>query len=95
VRQARGAAAGINGAVRREHAVLRARHRDGFREPGFSKECRLRPQISIGLLTDATGFPSNFRMSKHDLRARPIYHGEHDSIEANLSIVFAVLAVDR
>jgi hypothetical protein len=30
---------------------------DGFREAGFSKERRLEPQITIGLLTDATGFP--------------------------------------
>jgi hypothetical protein len=30
---------------------------DGFREPGFSKEHRLEPQITIGLPTDATEFP--------------------------------------
>lgn len=30
---------------------------DGFREPGFSKERRLEPQITIGLLTDAAGHP--------------------------------------
>lgn len=30
---------------------------DGFREPGFSKERRLEPQIVVGLLTDAAGFP--------------------------------------
>ena len=30
---------------------------DGFREPGYSKERRLEPQITIGLLTDASGFP--------------------------------------
>jgi hypothetical protein len=30
---------------------------DGFREPGFSKERRLEPQITVGLLTDAEGFP--------------------------------------
>ena len=30
---------------------------DGFREPGFSKERRLDPQITVGLLTDAAGFP--------------------------------------
>jgi hypothetical protein len=30
---------------------------DGFREPGFSKERRLKPQITVGLLTDASGFP--------------------------------------
>jgi hypothetical protein len=30
---------------------------DGFRESGFSKERRLEPRITIGLLTDAAGFP--------------------------------------
>ena len=34
----------------------------------------------------------SFRMSKHDLRARPIYHRKRDSIEAHLSVVFAALA---
>jgi hypothetical protein len=29
---------------------------DGFREPGFSKERRLEPQITIGLLTAHDGF---------------------------------------
>jgi hypothetical protein len=29
---------------------------DGFRESGFSKERRLEPQITVGLLTDAAGF---------------------------------------
>jgi transposase len=37
----------------------------------------------------------SFRMSKHDLQARPIYHHKRDSIEAHLSIVFAALAVSR
>jgi hypothetical protein len=30
---------------------------DGFREPRFSKERRLEPQITVGLLIGATGFP--------------------------------------
>lgn len=30
---------------------------DGFREPGYSKERRLEPQITVGLLTDSSGFP--------------------------------------
>lgn len=30
---------------------------DGFGEPGFSKERRLEPRITIGLLTDASGLP--------------------------------------
>jgi hypothetical protein len=37
----------------------------------------------------------SFRMSKHDLQARPIYHRKRDSIEAHLTIVFAALAVSR
>jgi hypothetical protein len=37
----------------------------------------------------------SFRMSKHDLRARPIYHRKRESIDAHLSIVFAALAVTR
>jgi len=37
----------------------------------------------------------SFRMSKTDLRARPIYHHQRDSIEAHLTIVFAALAVTR
>ena len=35
----------------------------------------------------------SFRMSKHDLQARPIYHRNRDSIEAHLTIVFAAPAV--
>jgi hypothetical protein len=30
---------------------------DGFREPGFSKEWRPEPQITVGILTDAAGIP--------------------------------------
>lgn len=37
----------------------------------------------------------SFRMSKHDLQARPIYHHKRDSIDAHLTIVFAALAVSR
>jgi hypothetical protein len=37
----------------------------------------------------------SFRMSKHDLKARPIYHHKRESIDAHLTIVFAALAVSR
>ncbi|MFD6858165.1 IS1634 family transposase [Rhodococcus sp. NPDC060090] len=37
----------------------------------------------------------SFRMSKTDLRARPIFHRTKDSIEAHLTIVFAALAISR
>lgn len=34
-----------------------------------------------------------FRMSKHDLRARPIYHRTKESIDAHLTVVIAAMAV--
>jgi len=37
----------------------------------------------------------SFRMSKHDLKARPIFHHTRESIDAHLAIVFAVLAVSH
>ncbi len=38
---------------------------------------------------------ASFRMSKTDLRARPIFHHTREAIEAHLTIVFAALAVAR
>lgn len=37
----------------------------------------------------------SFRMSKHDLRARPIFHRTQDAIEAHLTVVMAALAIGR
>ncbi|HET7414659.1 MAG TPA: IS1634 family transposase [Arthrobacter sp.] len=37
----------------------------------------------------------SFRMSKTDLRARPMFHRTRDAIEAHLTIVFTALAVSR
>ena len=38
---------------------------------------------------------ASFRMSKSDLRARPIFHHTREAIEAHLTIVFAALAIAR
>jgi hypothetical protein len=38
---------------------------------------------------------ASFRMTKSDLRARPVVHHERDAIEAHLTVVFAALAVSR
>lgn len=38
---------------------------------------------------------ASFRMSKTDLRARPIFHHTREAIEAHLTVVFAALAVSR
>src|SRR5699024_8851538 len=37
----------------------------------------------------------SFRMSKTDLRARPMFHHTRDAIEAHLTVVFTALAVAR
>lgn len=37
----------------------------------------------------------SFRVTKSDLRARPVFHHQRDAIEAHLTVVFAALAVAR
>ena len=37
----------------------------------------------------------SFRMSKHDLKARPIFARKRESIDAHLAVVFAALAVSQ
>jgi transposase len=49
----------------------------------------------IGAYHDLWQVEKSFRMAKTDLRARPIFHHQRDSIEAHLTVVFAALAVAR
>jgi Transposase DDE domain len=53
------------------------------------------PAYIIGSYHQLWHIEHAFRMSKHDLRARPIYHRKRDSIEAHLAVVFAALAVSK
>jgi hypothetical protein len=53
------------------------------------------PEFVIGAYHQLWRIEKAFRMSKHDLQARPIYHHTRDSIEAHLSIVFAAMAVSH
>ena len=53
------------------------------------------PEYVIGAYHQLWQIEKSFRMSKSDLRARPIFHHKRDSIEAHLTIVFAALAVVR
>ena len=54
-----------------------------------------RPEYVIGAYHQLWQIEKSFRMSKSDLKARPIHHHLKDSIEAHLTIVFAALAVAR
>lgn len=49
----------------------------------------------IGAYHDLWQVEKSFRMAKSDLRARPIFHHQRESIEAHLTVVFAALAVSR
>ena len=53
------------------------------------------PEFVMGAYHQLWQIEKSFRMSKSDLRARPIYHHKRDSIEAHLSVVVAALAVSR
>jgi len=52
-------------------------------------------EFVIGAYHHLFQIEASFRMSKHDLAARPIYHHKRESIDAHLTIVFAALAVGR
>jgi hypothetical protein len=52
-------------------------------------------QFVIGAYHRLFQIEKSFRMSKHDLKARPIYHHQRESIDAHLTIVFAALAISR
>jgi Transposase DDE domain len=53
------------------------------------------PEFVIDAYHQLWHIERSFRMSKHDLQARPIYHHIRESIEAHLSIVVAALAVSH
>jgi hypothetical protein len=52
-------------------------------------------QTVIDAYHDLWQVERSFRMTKSDLRARPVFHHQREAIEAHLTIVFAALAVAR
>jgi transposase len=56
---------------------------------------QVRPEFVIDAYHRLWHIEKAFRMSKHDLQARPIYHHTRESIEAHLTIVFAAMAVSH
>ena len=49
----------------------------------------------IGSYHELWQVEASFRMSKTDLRARPMFNHTRDAIEAHLTIVFTALALSR
>jgi hypothetical protein len=92
----------LDGAAKSVNRELEAKARDLAGIKGYVTNLQACPDGSpvtadfvIGSYHQLFEIEKSFRMSKHDLQARPIYHHLRDSIEAHLSIVFAALAVSR
>ena len=88
------------GGIKTVNRVLEATSRDlaGLKEyvtdlascPGGTP---VTAEFVIGAYHRLFQIEKSFRMSRHDLQARRIYHHRRDSIEAHLTTVFAALAV--
>ncbi len=86
----------LTGATKSVNRDLEAKTRGAGRLEGLHHQPD-RPDRGVRhrRLPPAVAHREGFRMSKHDLQARPIYHRTRDSIDAHLSIVFAALAVSH
>src|SRR6185312_1875493 len=86
-----------NGASEVDEASLaRARRLVGLKGYVTNIEAAIMPPAEvIGSYHDLWHVEQSFRMSKTDLRARPMFRHQRDAIEAHLTIVFAALAVAR
>jgi len=73
--------------------VAEARRKAGIK--GYVTDLRIPAQEVIDSYHQLFEVERSFRMSKSDLRARPIFHHKRDSIEAHLTVVFAALAIAR
>ena len=76
--------------------IDRARQLAGLK--GYVTNLPLETMDGAGVISayhDLWRVEQSFRMTKSDLRARPVFHHQRDSIEAHLTVVFAALAVSR
>jgi Transposase DDE domain len=86
-----------NGATTLDEASLaRARRLEGLKGYVTNIPAELMPAGEvIGSYHALWQVEASFRMSKTDLRARPMFHHTRDAIEAHLTIVFTALALAR
>ena len=85
-----------NGGTTRRDLAGRARRLVGLKGYVTNIAADLMPAGEvIASYHDLWQVEQSFRMSKTDLRARPMFHHTRDAIEAHLTIVFAALAVAR
>src|SRR5699024_1931687 len=79
-----------------EASLARARRLVGLKGYVTNIPAQLMPAGEvISSYHDLWHVEQSFRMSKTDLRARPMFHRTRQAIEAHLTIVFTALAVSR
>lgn len=79
-----------------EASLARARRLVGLKGYVTNMPAEVMPAAEvIASYHDLWQVEASFRMSKTDLRARPVFHPQRESIEAHLTIVFAALAIAR
>ena len=79
-----------------EASLARARRLVGFKGYVTNIDAALMPASEvIGSYHDLWQVEQSFRMSKTDLRARPMFARTRDAIEAHLTVVFTALAISR
>jgi hypothetical protein len=85
----------LSGGAKSVNRSLEAKARSLAGIKGYITNLDATPEFVIDAYHRLFHIEASFRMSKHDLQARPIYHHKRDSIEAHLTIVLAALAVSR
>lgn len=79
-----------------EASLQRARDLIGLKGYVTNITAEVMPAVEIiASYHDLWRVEESFRMSKHDLAARPIFHRERQAIDAHLTIVFTALAIAR
>lgn len=61
----------------------------------YKTNSNLPPSLVVERYGDLWKIEKSFRMTKHDLKARPIFHRKEEAIQAHILIVFAANAVSR
>ena len=88
----------VSGATKElDHATIeRARQLAGLK--GYVTNLSVETMPGQGVISayhDLWKVEASFRMTKSDLRARPVFHHQREAIEAHLTVVFAALAIAR
>lgn len=85
----------LSGGTKKVNRTLETKARSLAGLKGYATNLDVGAEFVIDAYHRLFQIEKSFRMSKHDLQARPIYHHKRESIEAHLTIVFAALAVSR